>query len=68
LQSLPLHPDDNQNIGVLAVSVNKAEAALPFFKTVLEANPNIERLWLSYIGTPIKFIEQDIDCYRQLAV
>ena len=29
LQSQPTHPDANHNLGVIAVSVNKAEAALP---------------------------------------
>ena len=42
LQSQPLHPDANYNLGILAVSVNKAEAALPLFKTALEVNPKIE--------------------------
>ena len=42
LQSQPLHSDANHNLGVLAVSVNKADAALPLFKTALEANPKIE--------------------------
>ena len=54
LQSQPAHPDANHNLGVLAVSVNKAEAALPFFKTALEANPKIEQFWLSYIDALIK--------------
>ena len=54
LQSQPTHPDANHNLGVLAVSVNKAEAALPFFKTALEANPKIEQFWLSYIDALIK--------------
>ena len=35
LQSQPLHPDANHNLGVLAVSVNKAEAALSLLKTAL---------------------------------
>ena len=43
------HPDANHNLGVLAVSVNKSDAALPLFKTALEANPKIEQFWLSYI-------------------
>ncbi|MDP4796381.1 MAG: tetratricopeptide repeat protein [Rhodospirillales bacterium] len=43
LQSQPLHPDANYNLGVLAVSVNKTVAALPLFKTALEANPKIEQ-------------------------
>ena len=54
LQSKPLHPDANHNLGVLAVSVNKADAALPLFKTALEANPKIEQFWLSYIDALIK--------------
>ena len=54
LQSQPLHPDANHNLGVLAVSVNKANVALPFFKTALEANPKIELFWLSYIDALIK--------------
>jgi tetratricopeptide (TPR) repeat protein len=54
LQSQPVHPDANHNLGVLAVSVNKADAALPLFKTALEANPKIEQFWLSYIEALIK--------------
>ena len=54
LQSQPTHPDANHNLGVLAVSVNKADAALPLFKTALEANPKIEQFWLSYIDALIK--------------
>ena len=54
LQSQPLHQDANHNLGVLAVSVNKTAAALPLFKTALEANPKIEQFWLSYIDALIK--------------
>ena len=54
LQSQPKHPDANHNLGVLAVSFNKADAALPLFKTALEANPKIEQFWLSYIDASIK--------------
>jgi len=54
LQSQPLHPDANHNLGVLAVSVNKADAALPLFKIALEANPKMEQFWLSYIDALIK--------------
>jgi len=35
LQSQLAHPDANHNLGVLAVSVNKADAALPLFKAAL---------------------------------
>ena len=54
LQSQPAHPDANHNLGLLAVSVNKVDAALPLFKTALEANPKIEQFWLSYIDALIK--------------
>ena len=54
LYSQPAHPHANHNLGVLAVSDNRAEAALPLFKTALNANPKIEQFWLSYIATLIK--------------
>jgi pentatricopeptide repeat protein len=54
LQSQPTHPDANHNLGVLAVSVGKADAALPLFKTALEANSKIEQFWVSYIDALIK--------------
>ena len=57
LNSQPLHPDANHNLGVIAVSVNKPETALEFFKTALETNPRIEQFWLSYIEALIK-VEQ----------
>ena len=31
LESQPKHPDANHNLGLIAVSVNKADAALPLF-------------------------------------
>lgn len=54
LQSQPAHPDANHNLGLVAVSVNKAEGALPLFKTALDGNPDIDQFWLSYIGVLIK--------------
>ena len=64
LQSQPAHPDANHNLGVLAVSINKADAALPLFKSALEANPKIEQFWLSYIDALIK--EQQIEAAKQV--
>ena len=64
IQSQPKHPDANHNLGVLAVSVNKADVALPLFKIALEANPKIEQFWLSYIDALIK--EQQFDNARQV--
>jgi tetratricopeptide (TPR) repeat protein len=54
MQTQPLHPDANHNLGVLAVSMNKADEALSLFKTALEVNPKIEQFWLSYIDALIK--------------
>ena len=64
LQSQPAHPDANHNLGVIALSVNKADAALPLFKTALEANPKIEQFWLSYIDALIK--EKQFDNAEQV--
>ena len=64
LQSQPLHPDANHNLGVLSLSVNKADAVLPLFKTALEANPKIEQFWLSYINALIE--EKQFDNAKQV--
>ncbi len=64
LQSQPEHPVANHNLGVLAVSVNNADAALPLFKLALEANPKIEQFWLSYIDALIK--EKQFENARQV--
>ena len=53
LQSQPRHPDANHTLGILAVSLNKTESALPLFKTAVEVNPNIEQFWISYINALI---------------
>lgn len=54
LQTQPNNPDANHNLGVLAVSVGKPMAALPFFKQALDTNPQIEQFWLSYIDALVK--------------
>jgi tetratricopeptide (TPR) repeat protein len=54
LLSQPAHPDANHNLGLIAASINKADAALSLFKIALEANPKIEQFWLSYIDALIK--------------
>ena len=59
LKANPNHPDANHNMGVLAVGVGKVEAALPFFKTALEVNPNMTQFWLSYIDALIKLNRLD---------
>ncbi len=59
LQSQPVHPDANHNLGLIAVSMNKPEGSLPLFKTALEANPKIEQFWLSYIDALVKANQLD---------
>ena len=59
LQAHPQHPDANHNLGVLATGVGKVEAAIPFFKAALEANPKIEQFWLSCIGALTKLNKVD---------
>jgi Flp pilus assembly protein TadD len=64
IQSQPKHPDANHNLGVIAASVNQADAALPMFRAALEANPKIEQFWLSYIDALIK--EKQFDNAKQV--
>jgi tetratricopeptide (TPR) repeat protein len=54
LQAQANHPDANHNLGVMAVSLNRTEAALPLFKIALEANPNQGQFWLSYVDALMK--------------
>ena len=49
LKSQPAHPTANHNLGTIALSSDKAESALPFFKSAVEANPSVGQFWLSYI-------------------
>ena len=54
LKVQPNHPDANHNLGVLAVSLDKAEEALPFIEKALEANQNVRQFWLTYVDTLIR--------------
>ena len=60
LQAQPNHPDANHNLGVLAVTVGKPLEAVPLFKLALDANPEIEQFWLSYIDALIKDKQHDV--------
>lgn len=54
LNSQPAQPDANHNLGVLLVSINKTDAALPLFKVAVETNSKVDQFWLSYIDALIK--------------
>jgi tetratricopeptide (TPR) repeat protein len=60
LQVVPNHPDANHNLGVLAVSLNKTELALPLFKTALETNSKQVQFWFSYVDALIKTNQLEI--------
>ena len=55
----PNHADANHNMGVLAIGIGKTLDALSFFKMALEANPDAEQFWLSYIDALIKLEKVD---------
>ena len=54
LQNNPKHPDTNYYLGLIFISTNQIEAALPLFKTALDVNPMIEQFWVSYIDALVK--------------
>ena len=54
LKSVPKHAAANHNLAVLAVSAKNVKAALPLFKTAVEANPTVEQFWLSYVDAHIR--------------
>ena len=54
LKAQPKHPDANHNMGLLVIGGGKVEAAIPFFKMALEANPSKAQFWLSYINALIQ--------------
>ena len=50
LETEPKHPDANHNLGIILNSLSKSASALSLFKTAIDANPNIEQFWISYIN------------------
>ena len=44
----PQHPDANHNLGLLYLSVNLSEKALPLLRKALEARPEFDHFWVSY--------------------
>src|SRR5450830_101965 len=54
LHEYPNQPDANYNLGVITLGKGLINASLPFFKAALEAAPQEEQYWLSYIGAFIQ--------------
>ena len=49
LQAQPAHPDANHNLGILALSANKVDLALPLLKTAFRGSPKKDQFLLSYM-------------------
>jgi tetratricopeptide (TPR) repeat protein len=47
------HPDANHNLGIILKQGDQTEAAVVFFKTALDVNPNQGQFWISYIDALI---------------
>ncbi|WP_426165920.1 tetratricopeptide repeat protein, partial [Polaromonas sp. DSP2-3-2b2] len=54
LQTQPDHPEANHSLGVLAVQAKQASAGLPYLAAALEARPEQQQYWLSYIDALIQ--------------
>ena len=54
LNAQPKHPHANHNLGVLAMSFNKIDIAIPLFKVAIDEDPKIEQFWVSYINALIE--------------
>ncbi|MGZ8252223.1 MAG: tetratricopeptide repeat protein, partial [Methylophilaceae bacterium] len=50
----PNQPNANYNLGVIALEEKHADDSLLFFKAALEADPQEEQYWLSYIRALIQ--------------
>jgi tetratricopeptide (TPR) repeat protein len=49
----PLHPAANHHLGTVAVSLGQPGNAIPHFRVALEAEPEIEQCWVSFIDALI---------------
>ncbi|WP_333583930.1 tetratricopeptide repeat protein, partial [Rivihabitans pingtungensis] len=54
LRTLPLHPDANHNLGVIAVQLGQPEHALPLLNTALTQDLTQGRFWISYIDALLR--------------
>ena len=69
LRIQPKHADANHNLGILKISLNNSKDSLPFLKTAIETNSNVEQFWITYINALIlekKFEEARACCVKAL--
>lgn len=56
------YPDQaiaNYSLGIIALESHRADDSLPFLKFALEADPQVEQYWLSYIGALIQAVHYE---------
>lgn len=59
LQTHPAQPNANHNLGVITLQAHEADASLVYFRAALEADPNEEQYWVSYIDALIAAEQKD---------
>ena len=60
LRVQPSHSDANYNLGVLVFAQRDVGNALSLFENALEANPNIEKYWVTYIKALVQEKEYEL--------
>ena len=60
LRVQPSHSDANHNLGVLVFAQRDVGNALSLFENALEANPNIEKYWVTYIEALVQEKEYEL--------
>ena len=50
LKAQPDHPDANNNIGILAISIGKIDVSIGYFENAIKSNNKNEQYWLSLIN------------------
>lgn len=67
----PVNPHANHNLALIAISRNKGSNALPFFRSAIKANPNMEIFWINFIHTLLAENlpdEAETNCRKLLAI
>lgn len=54
LHTYPNQPNANYNLGIIELEGRRVDVSLPLFKAALEATPQEEQYWLSYIGALVQ--------------
>ena len=54
LKNFPNHSDINHKLGLIALSVNSGDEAISLFKIAVDASPETEQFWISFIDALLK--------------